>query len=199
MRESTHIDEIGKAIVAALGALQDVAKTSTANVGTYSYTYAGLPEVMEHVRTPLYTCGLAVMQSVEQTDRGPAVTTRLMHTSGQWIESDACVVPVSKGGPQEVGSAITYARRYSLLAFLGLATEDDDGGKAQAAHDAPHPLSDRVAIAMADMKAMTDTKQAEMKAWADGRKLSGSAMLADERWLEYVEAWIAENGATDVG
>src|SRR5690606_23626422 len=55
--------------------------------------------------------------------------TRFMHTSGQWI-SDTLTVPVSKVDAQGVGSATTYARRYALAAFAGIAPEDDDGEAA---------------------------------------------------------------------
>lgn len=57
--------------------------------------------------------------------------TRLIHAeSGQWISSMA-VIPLPKNDPQGMGSAITYARRYSLCAMLGIVTEDDDGESAK--------------------------------------------------------------------
>jgi hypothetical protein len=59
------------------------------------------------------------------------------------------------------------------------------------------PLSERVAAVMADMKALTDTDKAELKAWADGRKLSGAALLANESFLGHLEDWLAERAATD--
>ena len=52
----------------------------------------------------------------------------------------------------------------------------------------------RVRDVLAEMKALPDTKKEELKAWADGRKLSGAALLASESWLSHVEDWLAEYG-----
>ena len=52
--------------------------------------------------------------------------TALLHSSGQWISGQLLIIPV-KDTPQGIGSALTYARRYSLSAIVGIATEDDDG------------------------------------------------------------------------
>jgi hypothetical protein len=58
------------------------------------------------------------------------LTTRLLHTSGQWIE-DTASSPLPKADPQGVGSATTYLRRYALAAFLCITQEDDDGEAAR--------------------------------------------------------------------
>jgi hypothetical protein len=104
----------------------------------------------------------------------------------------------SKGGPQDIGSAISYARRYALMAFLGLATDDDDGAGAQKAAkeaDKPHPLGDRVAAAVADMRRLPDASKELLRAWADGRSLAPGQLLKDERWLEFVEEWLEQHAA----
>ena len=196
---SDALDEFAPAWVAALNLLRDVPRSETANAGTYTYRYATLAAAAQQAREVLGGHGLAVNQSAHATGLGSvAVVTRVWHTSGQWAESDELVMP-AKGGPQDVGSSLTYARRYSLMSFLGLATDDDDGAGAQAAVTAPeppHPLSERVAAVMADMKALTDSDKAELKAWADGRKLSGAALLANEGFLTHLEDWLAERAAT---
>jgi hypothetical protein len=61
------------------------------------------------------------------------LTTRLLHTSGQWIE-DTASSPLPKADPQGVGSATTYLRRYALAAFLCITQEDDDGEAARPAN-----------------------------------------------------------------
>lgn len=198
--QSESITDIAPALVAALASLEDVQKHSTADTGTYSYRYADLAAIMGHIRSTLGEHELVVMQDVQQTDRAVAVSTTLMHSSGQWVSSSPCVVPIGNGGAQAIGSAITYARRYSLLPWLGLATEDDDGKAAQEAATAPHPNSDRVAAVMAEMRSSTDTQKAALKQWADGRSLSGSKLLADDRWLELVEEWLdqrTDGGSSD--
>ena len=187
---SEHVDEIAPAWVAALNALDDVQRAHTADTGSYKYRYADLASAAKQARDVLGTHGLGVRQEAHGADLGAIrVTTTVWHTSGQWIAAEPLVMP-AKGGPQDVGSAISYARRYALMAFLGLATDDDDGAGAQAAAreaDKPHPLSERVIEVQRRMKRLTDTDKAAVKEWADGRSLSGAALLADEKWLEYVE------------
>jgi len=184
-------------LVAALAAMPDITKSNTANTGTYSYSYADLGAIMATVRPILAEHHLAIMQDVEPADRGVSVTTVLQHSSGQAVRYGRVFIGTGHGGAQDVGSAITYARRYSLMTTLGLATEDDDGARAhQAQREAtePHPLDGRVRAALADMKRLTDTGKDQLRLWADGRKLSGSALLADEDWLLLVESWLDENG-----
>ena len=74
--------------------------------------------------------GLAVIQGCEGHEGTLCVTTRLTHSSGQWIQSTLAVHP-KDDSPQAYGSAITYARRYALAAMVGLAQVDDDAEAAQ--------------------------------------------------------------------
>lgn len=185
--------EMGAAIVAAYAELGHVTKDGTGNYGKHT-TISG---VLDAVKPVLASHGLAVVQSFSESDPGfVTVTTALLHTTGETLDGGGLRMP-TPNEPQKVGGAISYARRYALMTFLGLAAEDDDG---QAASDAiakenePHPLSDRVAVVMADMRNLTDTKKTELKTWADGRKLSGTALLDNETFLGYVEGWIAEYG-----
>lgn len=192
---------IDAAWVAALNELTDMRRDQVANVGQYSYKFATLDAVCKQAREVLSKHDLAVQQFAHTEQAGSvSITTTVWHESGQSIAAPPFTMP-AKGGPQDIGSAITYARRYSLMAFLGLATDDDDGAGAQTAAlkpDPVHPLSERVGAVMADMKALTDTNKEAIKTWADGRKLSGSALLNSEQWLEQVETFIDEltaNGA----
>ena len=126
---------LSEALVAALSKLDDVPREKTADVGTYSYRYADLGDVLGYVRPILAAEGLVVTQPVSGTAGEVAVGTVLLHRSGESFVSPLLVAKVS-GTPQAIGSAITYLRRYSLLATLGLATEDDDGVAASK----PTPL-----------------------------------------------------------
>lgn len=98
-------------------------------------TYADLSAVIDAMREPYTSNGLTVWQDVELTETGVAVTTRLAHTSGQWIEFGPLTVPLSKRDAHGVGSATTYAKRYALCAALGIATEEDDGNQAATVKD----------------------------------------------------------------
>ena len=125
-----------EAIVRALGALDDIARTQTADTGTYSYRYADLGTIMSAVRPALAEHGLAVVQLVATVDDRLLVSTQLRHTSGQTLDSPQLGMRLPQT-PQQLGSLITYLRRYSVLALLGLATEDDDGAAAATMPPAP--------------------------------------------------------------
>ncbi len=93
----------------------------------YKSKYAGLPEVIDASRKLLTDNGLAISQSTdyETVDLRPVLITQLTHSSGQWIRGYYPIIS-TKQGPQELGSALTYARRYAYMAIIGLAAEDED-------------------------------------------------------------------------
>lgn len=118
-------------LVAALAELTELPRGRTANVGSYSYSYADLGDALGAVRPVLAQHGLAVVQPVYGEPGTISVQTVIVHRSGERFESPWLTVAVpQQGGSQAVGSAITYARRYSLMATLGLGTDDDDGAAA---------------------------------------------------------------------
>lgn len=138
--QSEDIGELAKALCEFQGALEGVSKDKEVEVrtesgGTYRFWYADLASVWAAVRPLLKKCGLSVVQVPSRPGGGAVdVVTQLAHTSGQWLRGRTSV-PVLKDkrgvvSPQAVGSAITYAKRYALVAFLGIPTEDDDGRKA---------------------------------------------------------------------
>ncbi len=128
MRTSEQINEIAGALAAAQMAFPAIKKGKTANVGTYSYAYADLADIFDAVRPILAGKGIATIQVMSGNEQGYELTTRLMHSSGQWVETD---FPLRMAGKiQEVGSELTYARRYALCGILGIAAEEDDDGKA---------------------------------------------------------------------
>lgn len=118
-----------KEITLALCQFQS-AQIKVAKKGTnpaFKSRYATLPEVLDAVLPTLTEAGLCFVQFPD----GESLTTRLMHTSGEWLQASYALKPV-QNTPQASGSALTYARRYALLAVLGLGTEDDDGHAASA-------------------------------------------------------------------
>jgi uncharacterized protein YukE len=95
--------------------------------------YADLASVWEACREALTENGLSVLQSPgEVADGRMAMTTQLMHSTGEWVRG-TLTIPLGKVDAQAYGSATTYARRYALAAFVGVAPEDDDGNAAAAA------------------------------------------------------------------
>lgn len=129
---SESIGKISEALAKAQGQFPTVEKDSTAKVrsekANYEFDYATLDRFLEAVRKPLSDNGLAVMQFPAVTGKDASVKTVISHLSGEWV-SGTLVMPVSRWDAQGIGSIITYLRRYSLCAILGLAPrdEDDDG------------------------------------------------------------------------
>lgn len=120
MKTSEQISELAAALAAAQGMMEN-AIFNRVNPH-FKSKYADLAAVIKTARKPLSANGLSTVQTI-----GDGVLhTRLLHTSGQWIASEY-PLPMS-GRPQEFGSALTYARRYSLSALLGIAADEDDDG-----------------------------------------------------------------------
>ena len=121
----TETPALSASLVAAAKELTNPTKARTAAMGQYSYTYADLASVLEHVRPVLAAHDLVVTQDTRIEDGRLCVYTTLVHTSGETLAFGPLSGPMGQTW-QQVGSAITYARRYSLLAALGIAADDDD-------------------------------------------------------------------------
>ena len=99
--------------------------------------YASLAAVRDAVIPILAKHGIACVQNLTTTDGGIACTTMLIHKSGQSLMS-TLPMPASKQDAQGLGSAATYARRYGLMAMVGVVGDEDDDGAAAVAKP-PHP------------------------------------------------------------
>lgn len=105
--------------------------------------YADLAACVEAVIDALNNNGIALTQRVAPCDDGVIVETVFIHESGEIINCGQLHVPASKQDAQGYGSALTYARRYSLMAACGIAPEDDDGNAATKRPSAPaQPIPD---------------------------------------------------------
>ena len=95
----------------------------------YKKAYSDMNAVVDAIRIPFCDNGLSYSQFPIFNDKCVGVETILMHESGEWISS-ILMLPMVKQDPQAAGSAITYARRYSLQSIAGIPSEDDDGQQA---------------------------------------------------------------------
>lgn len=129
MQTSDQINEIATALAKAQGEIKGAAKDSTNP--HFKSSYADLSSVWDACRAALSKHGLSVIQTPDTTADGVFLYTTLAHSSGQWIRGVMPVRPV-QDTPQGLGSALTYARRYSLASMVGVAPEDDDGQAASA-------------------------------------------------------------------
>ena len=134
MERSESIAALAAALAKAQSTIQGAIK-DTANP-FFKSKYADLASVKDAVQIPLSSNGLSYVQVVHNPENGVGVETILMHGSGEWLSGGVVFVPVSKADAQGYGSALTYARRYSLSAITGVAPEDDDGNAAAKAKPA---------------------------------------------------------------
>ena len=129
MNRSENINELTKALAKAQAEMQNPSFDSMNP--HFRNKFASLASVRNAVIPVLSKYGLTLTQELTNGERGPKVTTLVAHESGQWIEYGPLEMPVSKADAQGVGSSVTYARRYSLMAVCGVVgDEDDDGNEA---------------------------------------------------------------------
>lgn len=130
MNKSESIKELAVALAKFQGEVNNPQNSTTVKVksdkGSYSYKYAKLDEVLNIVRPILSKNGLSIVQVPTTIDNQISVSTMLLHSSGEWLELEPITLKMDKSTAQGAGGAITYARRYSLSAALGIASEDDD-------------------------------------------------------------------------
>jgi len=119
---------IASALVKAQRGFAPALKTSTNP--HFRSKYVDLAGCVEAVVDSLNAAGIALIQRTSQDDTGVTVETVFVHESGEMLECGKLPVPAAKQDPQGYGSALTYARRYSLMAACGIAPEDDDGNAA---------------------------------------------------------------------
>lgn len=138
MNKSETITELAKALVKFNSEVNKIAKD--ADNPFFKNNYATLDTIIDEIRPILSKHGLSIMQIPSGDGQNVTLKTLLIHESGEWLESDELTMKPVKNDPQAVGSCITYARRYSLAAFLSLNTgEDDDGNGATYGKDKPKP------------------------------------------------------------
>lgn len=142
-------NKVRAALVKAWGSFPSVIKDRDNQI-TRS-RYATLDSLIETIKPILSENELMPSQEIETSTRTVTVRTMLYHSSGECIEFSPVQLPVvgkrisggggeysDNNGPQEFGSSITYARRYALLAALGISTGDDDDGNAGQQHRSAH-------------------------------------------------------------
>lgn len=145
MQTSESIENIASAFVAFQAEIKNPKHTKTAKVQTskseYSYNYTPLDVILNEVRQLMANHGLSIYQDAYGKDGAVYVSSVLMHKSGEWIQVGPLELDIpaqvrvdertgerieSKPTPQAIGSALTYARRYSLCALLNISAEEDD-------------------------------------------------------------------------
>jgi hypothetical protein len=122
MNRSEQINEIATALAKAQGEMKAPSKNCTLNLHGREYKYADLSKIIEATKEPLSKNGLCVTQLID----GDSLVTMLVHSSGQFIASFYPLFKTSKA--HEMGSQLTYGKRYSLSSILCIASDDDEDG-----------------------------------------------------------------------
>jgi len=142
VQTSNTLSKIAPAVVKAQSELKHAVKDSTNSAfknGNKASKYADLGAVWDAAKPVLTANKLAALQDVVSTPEGMGVRTRLLHESGEWIEFDPPIIPLDRRNAHGAGSVLTYGRRYSLSAALGVvADEDDDGNAASQGNGETH-------------------------------------------------------------
>jgi hypothetical protein len=144
MNRSESIGKLAAALAKAQGAMHGAMKDS--KNPHFNSRYADLASIVDAAREPLAQNEISVVQNAGRPESGlVSMTTLLLHSSGEWLESDPLVVQAKDAGPQAVGSCLTYLRRYQLAAMVGIAPEDDDAeageGRAVSSQQAARPAA----------------------------------------------------------
>jgi hypothetical protein len=181
MNSSPSIAELAKALNKAQAELKNPTFDSTNP--HFKSKFASLAAVREAVIPTLNKHGLAIAQFPKSTDGTAGCVNRLMHVSGEWLEEE-CLLPLDKNNAQGAGSAVTYARRYSLQAIAGVVADEDDDANAASA-PVKKTVDPELAMEVQGLlsKAAHKGTQAFREAWkgltAEQRKLVPENVMAD--------------------
>ena len=201
MMQSEHINELAAALAKAQRTLKAAIKDSTNP--HFRSRYADLASIWSAWQEAGPAHGLAITQTTAVRDGGIVLITQMSHSSGQWIRGEYPLNPI-KNDPQGLGSAMTYARRYSLAAMAGVCPDDDDGENAMGRNavtiqkDAAAPAEDPSSLRMVawinesvGKLSLLDT--AKRKEWAavNSDKLSWLAQNNADKYAK-IELLIAE-------
>lgn len=161
------MSNIATAFVKAKRAFGPVLKDKTNPA--FRSKYADLGACLDAVEGACLDNGIAVYQETEKDDTGVTVETVFLHESGESLRCGKLHVPAAKQDPQGYGSALTYARRYSLMTACGIAAEDDDGNAASRREQAPATLTKEQAAKVRELIAAKGTDEGSLLTWASGK------------------------------
>lgn len=193
MNKSESVAGLAAALAQAQGQMKGAIKDSANPF--FKSKYADLASVVEAIRAAFSANGLSYIQTVEPSEKDEVrVETTLLHSSGEWISCGVLSLPVSKVDAQGYGSALTYARRYSLSAAVGVAPEDDDGNAASAAKPkktmdcTAHLFALGAAPTLDDLQAVFKTAYKEAQAENDTMAMATITNAKNKRKTELAAA-----------
>ena len=161
--------------------------------------------MIEAVKGPLNDNGIVFLQGVDFHGTCPCVTTVLLHESGEFLSTETPIFCKDPNNPQALGSGITYSKRYSLQAIMGLPTEDDDGNAGARTPAAPKTIANKPEVDVGQLKSMDGaaylagfaSEQAAIAAISKSKTIQPAAMKVIEEFFKSAEDAAAQ--ANDTG
>ena len=207
MRTETTMSESIKNLAEAQVKIQKEISDMPKDSKGYGYTYTSYDALVKYLRPLLTKHGISFVQMPVGSDNEIGVETLYMHTSGEWIRSAVCspiVESKQMNVYQSVGSAITYFRRYSLSAFVGIASDEDNdvaqiptqAQKIPAKKTAPkpktgqakvsgEPISATDAVILRGMcKGLGDDVKQKVKEGLETNRINAKTVDKTKKWLE---------------
>ena len=166
LQRSETIGELAKALAAANGHIKN--PNLDAVNPHFKSRYASLGAIINAVRAPLAAQGISAVQTVSNDGGSVGVTTTLLHSSGEWMAETIWSALPDRATVQQLGSSITYLRRYSLAAITGIVGEEDDDGNAGSSNDRSDRPEPRKTFKPTEAKGAAVTltpEQKEDQAW----------------------------------
>lgn len=161
MKTSESVDQIYQAVFELQQELEPIRRDKVVKTGKYEFRYAPLDSIMEKLKPLFIKSGLAIVQAVDRD----CLSTRLIHRSGQWIESET-FLNTDHANMQGFGGEVTYKRRYALSALLGIvADEDNDVPRISATKGALETLTAKRQSVLTDLAEYIKEKHAEGNEW----------------------------------
>ena len=205
MRTSEEIDKIAAALVKFQGEVESPKKSVENDAfkkGGKALKYADLDAIIKTVTPALAKNGLSQHQFTDTDIENKAVkiTTMILHESGQYFFGDTLVLPAESFGKfnaQTVGSAITYGRRYSLSAILGIASENDDDANSISGQDKGKQEKQYVKPSAPVEPPMTKEQYAELKELVVAY-CTAKGMMTNEAFNETMQLAYTHAGARDI-
>lgn len=157
----------------------------------FKSSYVTLEGVIKSVDEAMNGTGLSFAQEVATINGLPSVRTMLMHEDGGTMATEWLSLPLKQGAtPQDVGSLITYAKRYQLAGFMGISSDiDDDGNQASMSHGSQLQVSEQV---IAEWKqVMADTCRRLNRSQKDVMALTKKKIIENKRFADY-RSWREE-------
>lgn len=177
MKRSDSIASIAKALAAFQ---KDVTQPKkSAKNPHFKSTYVPLDNVVDSIAETAPKHGLSYIQTTVTENDKAGVQTLLMHESGEWIEFEPLLLPIGqKATPQAVGSAITYARRYTLSSIFGIASETDDDANGANDNASKNPTPKAVMATKAELETLNKL----VDLFAGLRSVSREKVLETVNW-----------------